>query len=846
MASTTMTSPAGGASRPLVLPGHSGPLKYANAQDLPIPASPPASPRGHQPETPRSSDALLAAGWAQRQQKPSAFPPSSWVSTAANLAFSTTKASPPAAERPELSRQNSMRAAKGAMAGARPRARSSPQTATEKAPDPSSAEGYALSAATIAHGPSARANTISTSEAGAVPYTTLDRQMFTSNPPVKPETDEKTRADVLHASALAMAKKMYGQQQKMIDNSARAHGRSASFPGGDASTIASSQDEEQPPLVYNSLQEAAYRLAQERLAKLQEEHDKQRSLQEYYGSGTPQRTKFGTIKGKLTRRRSSSDGDLLEDKRRSEQIRKQMSLLNNKLSVVDEDKRRKDQEALLATAQRKVRAQLQRMDQKVQSKTGRVPQVTMDDWGRKAMVAAQARSAATAHETAGKVDIGGGKLIDRSEVDKIAAQNVQPLLDEINERAEEEKARLEEQRLDEERRKEKAEKERMREKEIQEIHRKLKDQQKDVEKARKVGLKQEEKTRKNEAKAIKAGEKHSTEEKRDPPTATGKAKADNQDQPPDIENKRTSAVGRVRTLSINFGKRHPRRKESTSEPLSPDGNSTSPTRKVRAWLLSRFPRPRAKTTSTETPNDQDTHDAKKKGFIGGVALTRLHRNNVGTPSVTGADKAKDKGKTKETENENVERPDASMRDVAMAGRSPPTTTTTPAATTAADEAAGSGGPSAILPCATPQVIPSTPPVHGSQRPTSQVSQVSQPSIPASHHGHGHGQQQSVSSMRTSSTGSSAAGSSSLSSSAGGSGSGSGGSERFVEARSEPESEPGSGSGGLNGGGVSGGGVSGGGVGGGGVSARLTPPRARRVEAGGRVSPFRESRFSEIL
>jgi hypothetical protein len=302
----------------------------------------------------------------------------------------------------------------------------------------------------------------------------MDRKMFTSNPPVKPETDEKNRADVLHASALAMAKRMYDQQQKIIDNSARMHARSSSFSGGDTASLASSRNEEQPPLVHNSLQEAAYRLAQERLAKLQEEHEKQRGFQEYYGAGTAQRTKLGTIKGKLSRRRSSSDGDMLEDQRRSDQIRKQMSFLNNKVAEVDEDKRARDREALLAAAQRNVRAQLQEMDNKVQSDTGRVPQIDMDGWGRKAMVAAQAKSAAGNHNTAGKVDIGGGKFVDRSEVDKIAAERVQPLLDEINDLADKERERLEAERLDEERRREKAEVEKMREREIHDIHKKLK------------------------------------------------------------------------------------------------------------------------------------------------------------------------------------------------------------------------------------------------------------------------------------------------------------------------------------------------------------------------------------
>ncbi|KAK4155445.1 hypothetical protein C8A00DRAFT_31683 [Chaetomidium leptoderma] len=824
--------------------GHSGPLRYANAEDLPsypspglkpgdaaasaaatlgwanTPASPmsaaaaPRSPREHQLGTPRSQDALLAAGWAQRSQKQPPSPPSLWVSTAANLAFSASKTPPPTTERPGLSSQNSMHAAKGAMAGARPRAKSSPQTRTDRNPD-HSAGGAALSAATIAHRPSVRANTISAGEAGAVPFTTMDRRMFTSNPPVKLETDEKNRAYVLHASAIAMAKKMYEQQQKIIDNSARAHARSSSFPGGETASLASSRTEEQAPLVYNSLQEAAYRLAQERLGKLQEEHDKQRGLQEYYGSGTPQRTRIGTIKGKLTRRRSSSDGDLLEDKQRSEQIRKQMSLLNNKLSEVDEDKRSRDREALLAAAQRNVKAQLQEMDEKVQSETGRVPQITMDDWGRKALVAAQARYGAVGNDSAGKVDIGGGKLMDRSEVEKIAAKNVQPLLDEINDRVEKERERQEEEKLEEERQKEKVERDRMRDMEVQEIHKKLKDQQKEDERARKAEIKQEEKIRKAEAKAFKAEQKHATkEDKQDilPPTRSQTTGATNPNQSsPETENKPSSAVGRVRALSINFAKRPQRQKGkgSADKPPSPDdSNSTSPTRKVRAWLLSRFPRPRTKSASVAAVEEQDSSSDTKKGFIGGAALARRQGTDVSEVQEPDKGKAKEQGLIPTNE---IMRPNSSMRDVAMAGRSiipepkggdePGESSTTAAAATA-----------------TAAVISHTTPF--TQRP---ISQVSQASIPAS------GSDRPVSSLSgLSSSGISRSSSSGRSSD-----------DRFVEARSEPETS---------------GSVVAPSSGGGGATLTLTPPppppssSSRRVgmAMAGRVSPFRESRFSEIL
>ncbi|KAL2196291.1 hypothetical protein P885DRAFT_69867 [Corynascus similis CBS 632.67] len=855
MASATAAS-AGGPSRPLVLPGYSGPLKYANAQDVPSYPSPglkpggaaasaaaalgwtttavsSGSPREHQPGAPRSPDALLAAGWAQRQPQksppPPASPPSPWVSTAASLAFRSTKTPPPVSERPELSRQNSMQAAKGAMS-ARPRSRSSPQTTVEKtASGHSDTEGYALSAATIAHRPSIRASTVSTGEAGAVPYTILDRKMFTFNPPVKPETDEQNRADVLHASALAMAKKMYNQQQKMIDSSTKAHARSSSFPGFGDQRCA----EEPSLMVHNNLQEAAYRLAQERLTKLQEEHDEQRNLQEYYGSGTPQRTRFGTIKGKLTRRRSSSDGDLLDDKRRSEQIRKQMSLLNNKLTEVDEEKRTRDREALLAAAQRNVKAQMQQMDKKVQSDTGRVPQVATEDWGRKAEVAAQARLAAISHDNAGKVDIGAGKLVDRSEVDKVAAQNVQPLLDEINERAEQEIARIEKQKLEEERRKEKIETEKMREKEVQEIHRKLRDQQKADEKARKAEIKREEKVRKDEAKAVKAEQKHAAEGKRKEAAAFSpkRKETDYQTQSPgDIKNKRLSAVGRVRTLSINFGKRHPRRKTSADKPIGPDDDPVSPTRKVRAWLLSRFPKTRTRATSTDAAYDQESNDSKRS-FIGGVALARLQRNSFSsTPSIPAGI---DKGKGKEIETETL-RPNSSMREIAMAGR--PTGSASQPQPPVNDElgegsgtAAATAGPSTFAAAAADSVgggdtttltVPTTRPGHEAQsrqRPISglsQVSQVSQGSISVSE-GDASPQRRSVSSL----------------SSSGGTTAASGGDEgeRFVEARSEPETSGGTW-----------------------ASSLTTPPSAARRSlvvgsgVGGRASPFRESRFSEIL
>ena len=291
--------------------------------------------------------------------------------------------------------------------------------------------------------------------AGAVPVTTMTRNMFTSNPPVKPEVDEQQNNEKLHQSAVAMARKMYLQQQKSIEQAkeSQAEGSAAG-----------------QPTQYLNLQDAAYKQAQERLAKLQNEHQNNRDLQEYYGNSQPVRRRF-SVANKL-RRRSSSDGDL-NDHQQSERIRQQMSLFSNKLSEVDKSKREKDREALLAAAQRNVKARLQGMDEKVYQDTGMINPSMLDAWELKAQQAAQTR-----HETRtankGKVDIGGGKFMSPEEVDAIAAKRVQPVLDDINEKAEVERERLAIIKLEEEAKKAEQEKQKTRDREIKEINKQVK------------------------------------------------------------------------------------------------------------------------------------------------------------------------------------------------------------------------------------------------------------------------------------------------------------------------------------------------------------------------------------
>lgn len=423
--------------------------------------------------------AVLAAENAARGDRQSssssAMPASIWGNSAANQAFAAGRNSPrdsaPTGTMATLDRQKSLRAARGAMAGStRPRSTSTPMTY----PDSANAAANALSAATIAHRPAGTAAQTG-ADAGASPITKLDRQMYTSNPPVKPEVDDRNREAVLHASAVAMAKKMYSNQQKAFDAASHSIDQGGSRPGSADSDIVR-------PMQFNNLQEAAYRLAQERLAKLHEEHQRNRGYQDYYGAGTSPASpgrKFTKL-GKA-RRRSSSDSDVAgpgteDDRKRSRQIHKQMSLFSTRLSEVDESQRARDRDALLAAAQRNVKAAMEGMDEKVSRDTGRVTSAKLSEWELRAHATAQARSDERkgGGVAAGKVDLGGGQYMDREKVDEIAAKRVQPLLDEINEKAEIERKRIVALREEQEKKRLEWEAEKARSAEVKEAQRKLK------------------------------------------------------------------------------------------------------------------------------------------------------------------------------------------------------------------------------------------------------------------------------------------------------------------------------------------------------------------------------------
>ncbi|KAI9792104.1 MAG: hypothetical protein M1816_003086 [Peltula sp. TS41687] len=599
-------------------------------------------------------------------------------------------------------RKKSLRASKLAMSSGRRRADSSPALPPAY-PDSVNASQNALQAATSAHAPhvpafereiadeelppSLRASRI-VNIAGHVP-----REMFGSHPPLAIGVEEKKRQEALHSAAVAMAKQMYQIQQKTISSAAGG----ASDTGNSSSTMRTT-----------NLEEAAKKLAAERLAKLHDEHAVNRDYRDYYGTSQP--THRLSIRGKGRRRASSMDQAEDDDEAQSRRIRTEMSIFNKNVAEVDTKKRQKDREALLAAAQRNVRARMHNLDEKVFSETGKVPPSMMQEWEAKARAAAEADSKARMANY-GKVNIGGGRFVDQGEVNAVATRNVQPVLDEINDKAELHRAKEEEARLDREQAKRLAQEEKVRGKELKMELKRIKDHEKEEQRARK----QAEKARKADEKRRAKEEKRKLKEASKPaapkvettttePAAEGTAAAVHQDTSessslltsssseeeevdrsevpaPSVENtegqsqvpvvvETTAVVTTVTTKETVLSKPDEHEERDVTQPMKVDtkaaataasGSSapttsppTSPTKndsRVVSWIKDRFSRRASKSQKPDEPRPKVVEDKDAK-----VAAT-------GSGGPGGAIASGEHGSSS-----SVERRDSSIRDVAMAGR----------------------------------------------------------------------------------------------------------------------------------------------------------------------------------
>ena len=348
-------------------------------------------------------------------------------------------------------------AATGAMSSSRKRAGSSPMVKASY-PDSENSAANALSAANFANRAPSRVGKLKTEaprgskssldggKMHSAAVTNLSREMYTSHPPVTPEAEEMNRQAGLRAAAVSMAKQIYEVQQRAIEQATVADRSDSQYAASSVHNRKASVSEEfshQSPQQYINLQEAAQKLAAERLAKLQDEHA---AYKNHYGTSSGQSRLSLRV---LQRRRASSDGQATEsDGDRSRRIRSEMSLFNSKIAQVDVTQRQKDREALMAAAQRNVKASMHGIDEKVYSETGKVSPAMLQSWEDQAHARAEANSK-TRLAKHGMINIGGGKYLDQSTIDAIAAQKVQPTLDEITEKVEKQKARDVQLRLEE-------------------------------------------------------------------------------------------------------------------------------------------------------------------------------------------------------------------------------------------------------------------------------------------------------------------------------------------------------------------------------------------------------------
>ncbi|KAF2710305.1 hypothetical protein K504DRAFT_466725 [Pleomassaria siparia CBS 279.74] len=420
-------------------------------------------------------------------------------------------------------------AATGAISNSgRKRAQSTP--AAPIYPDSNNSARNALSAATIAHGPSARATKPQTTvtdsnrlgsgamEAARIQHSkSISRDMYTSNPPVALEVEEKRHDDALRASAISMAKKMYNVQQSNTEQAASRAYKSQAQSGATSAhgvqpAAGSEADIKQQAMRYIGIQEAAQKLAAERLAKIGP--DENAAFRSYYGYEKP-RSKLNIRRGGRTRASSnpepadSSD----EDEFRSRRIRSQMSQFNKAVAEVDAKKQDQDRKNLLAAAQRKVNAQMLGMDKKIFDDTGKMSPAMIEEWDARARAKAAANSEVRM-ENHGKIHIGGGKYVDHADVNAVAQARIQPTLDEITEKTEKRRAEEEEQRLEMEEKKRQALNEKERAAQLKAEEKRIKDEEKRAAKSRtneeKVAAKQEKEAEKEK----KAEEKRLQKEER--------------------------------------------------------------------------------------------------------------------------------------------------------------------------------------------------------------------------------------------------------------------------------------------------------------------------------------------
>ncbi|SMR57481.1 unnamed protein product [Zymoseptoria tritici ST99CH_3D1] len=434
------------------------------------------------------------------------------------------------------SKSKALQAATISASHGRQRAGSTPIAPNPAYPDSANATANALSAATA----SARNSTMGgagwdspANQAARIINSKTDRGMYTSDIHFESEDDKHQAA--LRASAMSMAKQIYATQNRSI--------MVADPDGGAGAEAAMSRNSTGPQadikleaMRYIHLQEAAHKLAAERLAKVDKNLEDQRYRQYYGYDDKPKRLSRMSMKSsagaggsRRGRNRANSEStrqysDDSDDEAQASRIRSQMSKLNSGINTVDAKKQQDDRARLMALAEKRVSARMQTMDDKVFAETGKVSPAMQAQWETKAREKAEKDRELRA-QNPGQTHIGGGKFMADSEIEAIAAARLKPTMDAINDTAEQRRARDEElrqQRQEEEKvRMEETAKKQAQKAEFKKI--------KDHDKAIAQKEKEEEKARKNEEKQrAKEEQRKSRDVQRDTVTA-GTLGADDDD-----------------------------------------------------------------------------------------------------------------------------------------------------------------------------------------------------------------------------------------------------------------------------------------------------------------------------
>ncbi|GAB7349684.1 hypothetical protein MBLNU459_g0355t1 [Dothideomycetes sp. NU459] len=414
-------------------------------------------------------------------------------------------------------RKRALVAATGAINRSKSNASAPPVVPPPAYPDSANSAHNALNAATVANRPSSARNVETDSnriDSDAMRAARVQniganfpRQAWGEHPSFKVDVEEKQHQDALRASAISMAKTMYtsAEKRRKEEDAAMVSGRmglsAATSSHANAPAPSSpATDVKSQALQYIHLQEAAQRLAKERLDKM--DPDGVARYRAHYGYDIDQNRSRMSMRGRA-RRRADSDaqtaGDSSDDEMQARRIRNQMSGLNNSVAQTDAKKQQKDRAALLAAAERKVQAQMQNMDEKVFRETGKVSPAMMEEWEAKARARATADSEVR-QKNFGKIDIGGGRFMDQSELEAIAQSRLQPTLDKISATAEQKRARDEEIRLEQEEKKREEMTTKQRDREVKAEQQRLRDEEKAAAKSQKAEEKAAAKARKEEQK----------------------------------------------------------------------------------------------------------------------------------------------------------------------------------------------------------------------------------------------------------------------------------------------------------------------------------------------------------